>query len=258
MEVLVNYFIPILTALMAYILGSFKFGREKRWEVKHSAYEAIMKDLWLINVWAASYGVDEETGYPELPSQVDTKAYWKAIESLKKHKLLGELVISPISLRILNSFERDSKRITHSYNEDFEQAKRDDHHKEKNEQTNIQYVQVIIGKDIENLIRECTKQVRDESLKDLYWFRIIYSIRCLLMKKSSSEEDLRPHVDCQGNEISNGDLIEIISRGIVFHAYIDDSLEEQARPARQKDVDNESWFNALDWDTSRLIEKAKT
>ncbi len=78
------------------------------------------------------------------------------------------------------------------------------------------------------------------------------------IKIPSSEEDLRPDVDCEGNEISNGDLIEIISRGIVFHAYVDDSLDEQARPARQKDVDNESWFNALDWDTSRLIEKAKT
>ena len=67
------------------------------------------------------------------------------------------------------------------------------------------------------------------------------------------EEDKRPDFDCDGKPIFDGDLIEIISRCIVFHAYVDDSDEEQARPARQKDLDNEQWFNALDWDTARLI-----
>lgn len=70
-----------------------------------------------------------------------------------------------------------------------------------------------------------------------------------------SEEDRRPEVDSNGSQLSNGDLIEIISRGILFQAYVDDAHEEQARPARQKDIDNEQWFNALDWDTAKLIRK---
>jgi hypothetical protein len=72
------------------------------------------------------------------------------------------------------------------------------------------------------------------------------------------EEDIRPGVDQDGNAIAHGDLIEIISRGFVFHAYVDDSSAEQAVPARQEDVDNEQWFNALDWDTARLLKKADT
>jgi hypothetical protein len=70
------------------------------------------------------------------------------------------------------------------------------------------------------------------------------------------EEDLRPDVDQDENAISHGDLIEIVSRGVVFHAYIDDESVDQAVPARQKDVDNEQWFNSLDWNTARLLKKA--
>lgn len=71
------------------------------------------------------------------------------------------------------------------------------------------------------------------------------------------EDDLRPDFYKDGNAISEGDLIEIVSRGIVFQAYVDQSHEEQARPARQKDKDNEQWFNALDWDTARLLKAVK-
>ncbi len=72
-----------------------------------------------------------------------------------------------------------------------------------------------------------------------------------------NEEDLRAQTDCEGSALSNGDLIEVQSRGIVIHAVIDDSMAEQARPYRQKDIDNEQWFNSLDWDTARLLEKSK-
>jgi hypothetical protein len=68
------------------------------------------------------------------------------------------------------------------------------------------------------------------------------------------EDDKRPDVDCERRPISEGDLIEIVSRGIIFHAYVDEFHDEQARPARQKDIDNEQWFNSLDWDTARILE----
>ena len=72
------------------------------------------------------------------------------------------------------------------------------------------------------------------------------------------DEDRRPNVDCHGNSIKHGDLIQIVSRGFIFHAYVDDTQpDEGARPARQKDKDLEQWFDALDWDTAELIEPAK-
>ena len=53
------------------------------------------------------------------------------------------------------------------------------------------------------------------------------------------------------------DVIEILSRGFILQAIIDDDADEQARPYRQVDIDYEQWFNALDSDTPTLLKIAK-
>lgn len=81
-----------------------------------------------------------------------------------------------------------------------------------------------------------------------------------MARKAIDPMEVRPSFDCDGKPIGNGDLIEIVSRGFLFHAYIDDDddddADDQAVPARDKDKELEQWFDSLDWASVRLLKKA--
>lgn len=166
-------------ALLSYLVASMKFGKEKRWELKHEAYKDIMNDLWEIFTWSSEFSYDEY-GTPLVATQEQDTRYREVKHSFKRHVLLGELIISKRAINLLYEFECSVSDIWGGYSDKWEDAQMTNDRREL--EHNTAGINISIASDIGTLAKEYMTALRKESRKDLHWPRWVYSILMFFIK----------------------------------------------------------------------------